>query len=402
MSETPKILVIGAGPFQIPLIDRAKELDYEVLATSYLKNDPGLRAADKGFHVSILDFDGLKKLCEEESVSGAVTCASDFGSLAVGYLNNMLGLNGITEKQVRSVSNKSRFALLQRELDLPRCWSLPVRKSDSLEKVLEEVPAYPVVLKPFYGSGSRGVLVAKNKKEIRRNHNSIMELSFLEKGYLIQEFLDGIEHGGECLIEDGKIAFLQLTHKFRNKFHVPLGHCVPCRVDIEVERSLREQIEKIVNHLEVRYSAVNIDMIVTPKNIPVLIDMSFRLGGNLLPHLVRYAFSVDPYERIIRHCFPDRMKTEVELSESEKSWGSVIFGCPKPSVFTEQMKSQLIQLFESCPGLVDLVFDINPGTSLKCFDEGRNRFGHAIIETGDLESYRKILDSCQAIIQHGG
>jgi hypothetical protein len=118
MAKNRKLLVIGASPFQVPLILKARELGYTVSATSYLKDDPGLLVADKGFNVSILDFGGLERLCQREGICAVATGASDLGTLAVGHLNDTLGLAGITEDQARSVSDKGRFVLLQKDLGL--------------------------------------------------------------------------------------------------------------------------------------------------------------------------------------------------------------------------------------------------------------------------------------------
>lgn len=398
MKPTRNILVVGAGPFQVPLILKARELGYTVSATSYLKDDPGLRVADKGFNVSILDFDGLERLCEREGICAVVTGASDLGTVAVGHLNDSLSLPGITEDQVRSVSDKGQFVRLQKELDLARGESFIVTDRGDLEVALANVSAYPVILKPLYASGSRGVRVAHSAEEARRCHSAVAGASSLAKGYVLQTYLDGVEHGCECLVEEGKVAFLQLTHKFRNEHSVPLGHCVPLEGRDGVLRSLTEQIEKIVGTLGVRYSAINMDVIVTPDGGTAIIDFSFRLGGNLLPDLMREKYGVDTFERVIRYCFPEDIDSPPVVAQTPGCYGAVIFGAPHPGVLSEEMQARTTRLFGDATRVIELVFDIAPGEAFERFDQGSHRFGHALFEIGNIGAYSVLVQAWQELV----
>ena len=399
MAKNRKLLVIGASPFQVPLILKARELGYTVSATSYLKDDPGLLVADKGFNVSILDFGGLERLCQREGICAVATGASDLGTLAVGHLNDTLGLAGITEDQARSVSDKGRFVLLQKDLGLGLGESFIVTDGGDLEAALAKISAYPVILKPLYASGSRGVRVVRSAEEARGYHSAVCDASSLEKGYVLQTYLDGVEHGCECLVEGGEVAFLQLTHKFRNEHNVPLGHCVPVEGRDRVLRSLTEQIEKIVGRLGVTNSAINIDVIVTPDGGAAIIDFSFRLGGNLLPQLMRQKYGVDTVERVIRYCFPEDIDSPPVVAQTPGCCGAVIFGSPQPGVLSEEMQARITRLFEDSARVIDLVFDIAPGETFENFDQGSHRFGHALFEVDSLESYSDILNAHLAIVR---
>ena len=123
-------MVIGGGPFQLPLIKKGIKRGFWVYCTSSIKDDPGLSVADEALNISILDVDSLKEFCSSEKINCIVTAASDLGSITVGYLNNKLNLKGINEKQVLSVSNKGQFADLQnadlRNADLDRITKLAI------------------------------------------------------------------------------------------------------------------------------------------------------------------------------------------------------------------------------------------------------------------------------------
>jgi len=393
------LLVLGAGVFQIPLILKAKELGYTACATSFLPDDPGLRICDRAFNVSTLDLDGLERLCRDERVSGVVTAASDVGTLAVGRLNDRLGLPGLTEDQVRNVTDKVAFVRLLKRLELPCPQSQSVDGLRDLDAALETVRSYPVIMKPRFASGSRGVRVCASAIEVRLNHAAVMRSSLLDPGYVLQQFLPGIEHGGECLLENGSVAFLRLTHKYHNERKVPLGHCVPYECPPTVMDSLRRQIETIAKALHVQHSAVNLDVILPPDGPPHLIDVSFRLGGNLLPHLMHQAFGTDTHERVIRYCSGEALPPLAAQREPHGCYGSIIFGGNAGGTLTKQLVVATRQLFEESSDLIDLAFDIVPGQRYEAFDQGSHRYGHALFRVDGLRAYERLLEAQRSILR---
>ncbi|MFP4497069.1 MAG: hypothetical protein ACLFQV_02560 [Vulcanimicrobiota bacterium] len=50
-----KIMILGAGVFQIPAIKKARELGFETLVCSYYPDDPGMKMAHKAYNISTID-----------------------------------------------------------------------------------------------------------------------------------------------------------------------------------------------------------------------------------------------------------------------------------------------------------------------------------------------------------
>lgn len=392
-----RILVIGASIYQIPLIQRAKQLGHQVFSTSYLSNDPGLKIADKGFNISILDRPGLVKLCTDEKITAVVTAASDLGSLTTGYLNDYFGLAGLTEQQVCSVTDKGMFIHLQEKLGLPRPQSFLLTSREEFEKALPNIKKWPIILKPIYASGSRGVQIAENSAQAKEAYEMASETSALKQHCVLQTYLKGKEHGGECLVESGKVVFLELTHKFSNHKRVPLGHCVPCSVNQILKTALIQQIEVIVKHLGVINSAINIDVIIEPDNTPILIDFSFRLGGNHLTDLMSLKYALDPFERVIEYSLTNKIKSIQVLQENEAVFGSIIMGCPIDSILTESWCKDIEDLVRKDATIIELLFDIELGEKIEKFDQSSNRMGHILVAVDSLTKYKSLLENIQGL-----
>ena len=69
---------------------------------------------------------------------------------------------------------------------------------------------YPLLLKPSNLSGGKGIKIISNSKDF----NSIRERMVGKKRFdlqIVQEFIDGSNHGFFSLIKNGKIKFFRLT-----------------------------------------------------------------------------------------------------------------------------------------------------------------------------------------------
>ena len=282
-----KVLVVGAGPLQVPLINELNNLGFYTISISNLPNDPGLEIASKGKNISILDFSNIEKMFMDDDVNFAITCGSDLGTLSVAKICEKFNKTGIGTKHVLNVSHKGKFYNLLKKLSLNRVPYFIVTKRLDLTSILKKIKRFPVVVKPLFSSGSRGISILNNQDEIIKNHEVVFNASTIFKGYVIQEYIDGIEVGAECFIENNKIVFLQFTIKTKNVYNVPIGHFVPNKLSLNIVKIITNEIQTIVNYLGIDNSPANLDIIINNKNKPFIIDLGFRLGGNMLPDLMK-------------------------------------------------------------------------------------------------------------------
>ena len=393
------MLVVGASPFQVPLIQTLQAHGDTTYAISNRPHDPGLQIADCGASISILDFERIESFIESEHIDYAITCGSDIATLTVARLNQKLGLPGCTEDQVLSVTHKGRFNTLLKQLNLNHVPFQNVAEESDINQIADRIPRYPVILKPVFSSGSRGIATAHSKEEILTTHEHTLNASFLFKGTVIQEMIEGVEIGGECLVEDSKVAFLEFTVKTNNQYRVPIGHFVPNLISDSVRSRIKEQIEAIAGHLGIKNTPVNIDTIITPDQTPYIIDMSFRLGGNLLPDLMRLKYGFDPYGRIIDYTATE-MIAPVAWSPNPKAYGCLIFYSDVDGTLTRQKMEDITGLLKP-HAPIEMQFDIPESGRYQPFVEGSRRFGHALCAFESLHAYQELLNNYSALIHRG-
>ena len=90
-----KLMVLGAGILQIPIIKRAREMGLYVIATDGDPNACGFQYADKTIVANIIDEEVMLKIARNEQINGVIHPCSEVSMNVMGRINDELGLAGI-------------------------------------------------------------------------------------------------------------------------------------------------------------------------------------------------------------------------------------------------------------------------------------------------------------------
>ena len=390
-----RALIVGASPFQVPLINKLNDMGIFTVSISNRENDPGLKVSSKGFNVSIMELEKIEKLFIEQKIDFSITCGSDLGTYTVAHLNDKFSCKGIKTKQVLNTTHKGYFNKVLKKLKLNHKPFINISEKTDLRLACNKIESFPVILKPFISSGSRGVVKVNDIEAIFYHHNHLINSSQIKKGYVVQEYISGTEIGAECIIENYKVVFLEFTTKFNNQYMVPIGHYVPNKIGHKTRNQIKKQVESIISYVKLKNTSINIDIIIDYQGIPYIIDMSFRLGGNMLPDLMKKKYGIDPYKRIIEHVLDDELNSFF-IDRNSKNFGSIIFNSNKKGILTEE-KNKILTLFSKYD-ITEIVFDIEENESYYKYVDGSKRFGHAIGEFESLENYESIFLKLHRII----
>ena len=102
-----KIIILGAGIYQVPLIKCAKKLGYYSIVCSIEGDYPGFAYADKVYYINTTDKKAVLKVAQEEKVDGIVTAGTDVAVNTIGYVCDKLGLKGLSSASAEMVTDKS-------------------------------------------------------------------------------------------------------------------------------------------------------------------------------------------------------------------------------------------------------------------------------------------------------
>ena len=101
-----KLAIIGASHFQVPLINKAKEMGLETHVFAWKCGDEGEKIADYFYPISITECEEIYQQCKKIGIDGICTIGTDLGTIPVSYVANRMGLVGNSEECVKKATNK--------------------------------------------------------------------------------------------------------------------------------------------------------------------------------------------------------------------------------------------------------------------------------------------------------
>lgn len=290
-----KILIVGAGFLQVPLIKKAKECGLYTIAIDGDQNAPGFFYADEWKCIDITDETQCLEYAKEKDINGVITAATDYGILTVARIAETMNLPGISYEIAKTVKNKY---LIRKKISQNH--EVQFFELDTEEKVLHlrDQIHYPVIVKPCDGSGSKGVTKVENGEGLLGAFQEAFHFSKSKK-VLVEDFFVGKEYGADIFVHDGMIEVMALLGKYITPApdYAELGHYYPS--GLENEREIKEKLKKAVKSLGITHGAVNMDYLVNGDDI-FIVDLGARMGGNIIySHIIPEATGRDYAKEMI-------------------------------------------------------------------------------------------------------
>lgn len=296
-----KILIIGGGEMQLPLIIKAKKLGLKVIVTDYSKEAPGLSVADFPYVISTNDLKGNLEIAIKHNVSGVIT-SSDFPVNTVAYICEEMGLSGLSIESAKYCTNK----YLQRQLLSSNNVNVPFFINLSIEPIdydLLFASGKEYVIKPFSSSGSRGVHRVRNRKELDIAYQDCIKYSNNNE-IILEEYIDGQEYSVETLIQNNICHIIAITEKVLvpsvDSF-VEECHIIPADIENTVKERVEVFTEKAVRSLSLNNCAVHLELKINSEGNIYIIEVGGRLGGDFITsHLVPLSTGIDMLENALK------------------------------------------------------------------------------------------------------
>lgn len=311
-----KILIVGAGFLQSFVIQKAKQMGYNVLAVDADPQAVGFAYADGHRVINIVDEEACLNYAKEEKIDGVLTAATDYGVLTAAYIAQRMGLPGLNYGVAKLIKNKYevRKCLYEHRVDDTE-QAYEVCKGTNLEEICQNIK-FPVMVKPCDGSGSRGASKVECAKELLPAVDAAIASSLTHRA-LIETFIDGVEYGAESLVVNGKVHVLGIMRKWMTKppYYAELGHAIPADLHAKVEERAKECVQKAIEALEINFGSVNMDIMITREGSVHIVDIGARMGGNMIgPCIIPYGTGVDYVGNMIKNAVGD----EVDFTPKEK------------------------------------------------------------------------------------
>jgi biotin carboxylase len=280
------LLIVGAGPNQLPAIRMARERGLRVAAMDGNSRAQGFALADVYGVVSTRDVSGAvefaRSIKESTGLDGVMTMASE-SAVTVAAVASAMGLPGLNPEAALKASQKivRQRCFKDSGVPAPR-FGAAASPAEAIE--LAGAIGWPVVVKPADGAGSRGVQKVGSPAEMGKAIEEIHRCSSTRE-FLIEEFLTGTEHSIEGIVLSGEIYWTGFSDRNYDKkeiyppFFLEDGDTLPTILEADVVCDVKTVAAAAVRALGIDWGPVKGDILVDERG-PRMLEMAARLSGD--------------------------------------------------------------------------------------------------------------------------
>lgn len=378
-----RLLVQGAGRGNLGIMKSAKRHGVYTIVTGLGGIYPCTPLADINCYADISNAEEVLKVAKEHNVDGAVICCSDTGLKAIGRVNDVLGLAGLSEKSADESSNKylMKERLVDNGVRTARFYILHDEKE--LHAAVEKIN-YPLIIKATDLQGSRGICVVKGEESLLDAFNEVM--SQTSKDYcIVEEFLIGKEYGAQAFVYKGEVLFV-LPHGDETmmcKTAVPIGHYMPYNISEELYEDTCKQVVSAIKALGFDNCPVNVDLI-EKDGRAYIIELTGRVGANCLPELTSNYFGINYYDMILATCLGENPLPIFEKRNEPSATLARMIRSEKAGV----VKAISIPEIQG----VDIHMFIGEGSEVRVFTNCSDAIGEVIVKGKNMNECEKLME----------
>lgn len=205
-----KLLIIGAGIGQVPLLQKAKARGIHVTVVSIPGNYPCFELADDIIYMDIYNRDGIVEEARKREITAVISDQNDLMMPTVAYVAEKLGIPGNRFDTVMTYCNKNYFREACDKAGVPSPKHIAVNSLEVDFSVWGGM--FPLMVKPADSQSSIGVKKVHNQDELQAALKVAIEKS-PTKSAIVEEFFEGREVVCEGFINEGKYYLLQFADR---------------------------------------------------------------------------------------------------------------------------------------------------------------------------------------------
>lgn len=299
MSHAKKVLITNGGYSEIPLIKASKAEGFYTCVSGRNKGAPGNPLADEYFDVDYSDATAIEELVRAANIDCICSGCSDYAYKATGKVCNKLGIPGHdSDEVIAMLHDKDKFRQLARAVGIPAPAAVMCSTLADLEK--SRCLKFPILVKPVDAAGGHGISYCRNQTELRE----AAKIAFggARAGRIVlEEYLEGSDHGFSTLIQNKKVVFSFCD----NEYHAAETYAVsavsyPSIVSQAAIDNLAKQVETLAEHLNLKDGLVHVQFKWLKNGTPVIVEICRRSPGDLYIEFVKHVTGLDYPRSILR------------------------------------------------------------------------------------------------------
>lgn len=384
-----RLLILGGMRISCEIVIKAKAMGIYTLVADYnkIEDSPGKQIADEAVDLSVIDVDAVVDYIKNNAIDGVFV---GFNDMLLPYYAEICEKAGLPcygiKAQFDTLIAKNQYKALCRQFGVPTIPEYDINDTNI---------QYPVLVKPVDNSGSRGITICHNRKELEEAVEIGRKASKTGK-VLIERYMDGREVTVFWTFQDGNyyLSAMANRHVKHNQgtdvIPLPVGYTFPSVYLPKYRAEVEENCKRMFKHLGLKDGMMFMQCKVED-GICYVYDLGYRLTGSLEYKILERVCGYNPLEMMICHaltgkmgyesiaekavpefktpafnvsclCAPGTIKsiTGIEEVKSFKEVEDVVIAHAPGEIITEQMKGLLAQITVRILGSVDNKEDLLP------------------------------------------
>jgi S-sulfo-L-cysteine synthase (3-phospho-L-serine-dependent) len=395
--EPKRLLVLGAGPAQLSMLETARRRGLTVVAADRDPSAPGFSKADRRAIVSIEDEPAIERLAGAEAVSGLVASGTDHAVALAARVAARLGLpHPLTPEAALLATSKRRQRERLAEAGVPQPRSIVCRSLDDVVAAAEEL-GFPCVIEAPDRSGERGVALAEDRRAVARA--AVDAVAESRNDYcLVEELVGGRIVTLTGFVLDGALVPLTVTDREQAPapaFGVPLAHLWPATLRPPDADSVGRVVAAAAAALDVHSGPVTAQVLLAPSG-PLLAKLSARTGGGHDSELCRIGLGVDLDDLAIAAALGEPVDAE-SLRPSAASGGACVRFLVAPP--GELVETRGVEAARAVPGVRLVRLYRPPGHRFSELRRASDRAGAVLAAGASPEEAQAVAGEAAALVE---
>lgn len=373
-----KLLILGAGEMQIPVIQRAKTMGLYTIVADMDADAPGMKYADDAVVISTMDKEGILECSKRYTIDGLLT-TSDAPVNVVSYVGEALGLPSMSTEVAAICTNK----YLQREKFAENGINVPFFQLCDKNTDLKQLKDYPYIVKPVDSSASRGVKKVEGEKELQLAVSEALRYSRSGK-VIVESFIKGKEFSVETYTQNNITTIVNITEKLcigeDKGFFVEDTHIEPARITNKEWVAIESEVKKAIRALHINNCPTHTEIKLNDEGA-FIIEIACRLGGDYITSdLVPLSTGVDMLENLIKIALGENIDVERKLNKCSAVQFLNTENYEKCRAFIDSSDTHIIR------------YEIKEFEN-KQIKSSLDRLGYVILQADNMSEIETILDN---------
>ena len=209
--------------------------------------------------------------------------------------------NIVSTKAIHHMENKILTRNVLKDLPISLNYSIykPTESLSSFFKKNNKIN-FPLIVKSPKSTGSKDVLLVKNKDQLILSIQSLLN-KLPNEEILLEEYIDGPQYLVEILVQDGKVHIIAVIEQEITLFErfIVTGYSLLGRVEKRLYNSLFNAINSVIQAFNMKNGACHLELR-RIDNVWKLIEINPRISGGAMNDIIEIGHGINLVQETIR------------------------------------------------------------------------------------------------------